>query len=258
MTVPVVLVHGSVIRFSWHSSMSWQVSLLAVTKEASAGRTDWTTSAPGTRRSARSTIGPVFEVVQLPLSAPSARSHHGRRASANPDAKGPAGEDIGRPMHAKIDETQAECDYGGRKYHTGQPPASRAQPDQADIEGCRDSGRESRIGRRHRQTARVDECHRCRWAPSTQDRFEQSGDQRRGDNGNRHADSESVPLAGDDVDEAEKSGDGEDDQVGAEGHDPVSQLIPNREAIGSDPAPQSRVEPSYRVTIGECSSGSRA
>ncbi len=64
-------------------------------------------------------------------------------------------------------------------------------------------------------------------------------------------------MAGDDVDKAEKSGDGEDDQVGSEGDDPVSQLISKREAIGSDPAHQSRVEPSHTVTIGEALEVSR-
>ena len=154
-------------------------------------------------------------------------------------------------MHAEIDKTQAERDYTGGKRNAGQSPASRVQPYQADIDSCRGSGRESRIGRWHRQTIRVDECHRCRRAGSTQDLFEHPGGQRRGDYSNGHADSESVPMVGDDVDKAEKGGDGEDDQVGAEGHDPVSHLISKREAIGSDPAHQGRVEPSHTVTIGE-------
>ena len=154
-------------------------------------------------------------------------------------------------MHAEIDETQADRDYAGGKRNAGQPPASRVQPYQSDIEGCRGSGRESRVGRRHRQTIRVDECHRRRWAGSTQDLFEQSGDQRRCDHSNHYADSESVPMTGDDVDKAKKGDGGEDGQVGAKGQDPVSHLISKREAIGNDPAHQSRVEPSHTATIGE-------
>ena len=64
-------------------------------------------------------------------------------------------------------------------------------------------------------------------------------------------------MAGDDIDKAEKGGDGEDDQVGADDHDPVSQLICKRETLGNDPAHQSRVEPSHTVTIGEAPEVSR-
>jgi hypothetical protein len=180
-------------------------------------------------------------------------ARHSRSTGADHDAQHPARQDVRGPMHAEVHQKQAECANAGGEHCAGEATASDMEPGQPEVEGYRGGRRERRVGRRHGQPARVDECERRRGARTPDHLLEQPGKEPRGDHGEEHAGAQPVPVPDNDVPEARECDPNEDGAAVARDQRVPRQLIPKREAMARNPGHQRRVEPGHLASIGPSS-----